>query len=156
MRVGRWRLSWKCEEEMGLRSSMAVVRGMAQVICRGVRERHTTQTPGTAYLPSAAFRNMTLALFWVRSTSGFLAADSAMILELGEKEAQLRDVGRQWLFQPNRKVSTGLIWMQHQRMMERERVRVCILLLCRSPPHSLVEAMTMLRQFCSPKKLKRR
>ena len=84
---------------------------------------------------------MTLALFCERSTSGFLGAGSAMIIELGEKEAQLRDVGRQWFFQPSRKVSIGWIWMQHQRMMERERVRMCILLLSRCPLHSLVEAI---------------
>ncbi len=41
-------------------------------------ERLTTQTPGTAYLPSAAFRSMTLALFWDRSTLGFLLAGSAI------------------------------------------------------------------------------
>ena len=38
----------------------------------------TTQTPGMAYLPSAAFRNMMLALFWDRSCLGFLVAGSAM------------------------------------------------------------------------------
>ena len=40
--------------------------------------RLTTQTPATPYLPSAAFRSMTLALFWDRSGLAFLAAGSAI------------------------------------------------------------------------------
>lgn len=40
--------------------------------------RLTTQTPGMAYLPSAAFRSMTLALFWERSTLGFCSAMLAL------------------------------------------------------------------------------
>lgn len=40
--------------------------------------RLTTQTPATPYLPSAAFRSMTLALFWDRSGLGCLAAGSAI------------------------------------------------------------------------------
>lgn len=50
---------------------------MGMVDYRG--EELTTQTPGMAYLPSAAFRSMTLALFWERSNSGFGVVASAMM-----------------------------------------------------------------------------
>ena len=41
----------------------------------------TTQTPGTAYLPSAAFLSMMFALFWERSILGGLDAGSTMLGE---------------------------------------------------------------------------
>ena len=53
----------------------------------------TTQTPAMAYLPSAAFLSMTLALFWDRSMLGFLVAGSAMFAVEGRRGAQLREPG---------------------------------------------------------------
>ena len=46
----------------------------------------TTQTPAMPYLPSAAFCSMTLALFWDRSSFGFLTVGSAMMaLQWGDE-----------------------------------------------------------------------
>ena len=42
-------------------------------------ETLTTQTPAMPYLPSAAFCSMTLALFWDKSSLGFLDAGCAML-----------------------------------------------------------------------------
>ena len=54
----------------------------------------TTQTPAMAYLPSTAFRSMTLALFWERSKLGFVGAVSAMMVPGGGgRKAQLQDRG---------------------------------------------------------------
>ena len=50
---------------------------------RGAEGKLTTQTPGTAYPPSAAFLSMMFALFWERSIFGGLGAGSAMLLRPG-------------------------------------------------------------------------
>lgn len=54
----------------------------------GMRRRYklTTQTPAMPYLPSAAFRSMTLALLWDMSSLGFSASGSA-IAESGVGDA---------------------------------------------------------------------
>ena len=91
--------------------------------------RLTTQTPGIAYFPSAAFRNMILALFWERSTLRLSLPGSVMLND----EVERRNRGmlvRQRFFQPSRKVSIELISMQRQCMIG---VELVILLLYRSP-----------------------
>lgn len=55
--------------------------------------KRTTQTPAMAYLPSAAFLSMTLALFWDRSILGFLVTGSAMFAVEGRRGAQLQEPG---------------------------------------------------------------
>lgn len=66
-------------EESALMGGEGVWRRQSAARIKWFQEGLTTQTPATAYLPSAALRSMILALFWDRSTLAFSGAGSAMV-----------------------------------------------------------------------------
>lgn len=66
----------------------------------------TTQTPAMAYLPSTAFRSMTLALFWERSYLGVGGASASAMVGLERRgKAQWQIVGWDECVNVDREVS---------------------------------------------------
>lgn len=91
-------------------------------------EKLTTQTPAMAYLPSAAFRSMTLALFSDRSSLGCFAAGSAMFGSC--REGGKGAIADDYVVIEVVRCQLGGCADSDQLLIKKEWFRVRILLLC--------------------------